>query len=199
MLEKIEIARGAEAIIIKKNENILIKKIIKKDYRIKEIDIRLRKFRTKREFKLLKKCYALKINVPKVRELKQFSFEMEYLKGKTIDEIIKNNNLNEIKEVFSRIGKQIDIMHKNDIIHGDLTTSNMILLRNKIFFFDFSLGEVTNKIEKKAVDLHLLKQSLVAKYNSVWKICFDEIIKNYEDNVVLNKLVSVEKRGRKKQ
>ena len=62
MTEKI-IAQGAEAIIIKKNNEIIKDRLLKK-YRLKELDEAIRKRRTKSEAKLLTKAAEI-INTPK--------------------------------------------------------------------------------------------------------------------------------------
>jgi Kae1-associated kinase Bud32 len=194
-LEKI-ISAGAEAIIRQISSDELIKERIRKNYRIREIDEKLRKSRTRIEFNIMKKALAKKVLAPKVWGLEKFSFKMQYLKGELIrDYLPKCENK---KGLFRIIGRQINLMHKNNIIHGDLTTSNMIILGKKVYFIDFGLGILGNKLEDKAVDLHLIKQALIARHNDCWKECFDEIIRQYEDREALNKLKSVEKRGRKK-
>lgn len=194
-MEKI-ISEGAEAVIRQIGNDELIKERIKKNYRIKEIDEKLRKSRTRIEFNLMKKALAKNILAPKVWGLEKFSFKMQYLKGELIrDYLPKCKNK---KELFGIIGRQISLMHKNNIIHGDLTTSNMIIMGEKVYFIDFGLGILSNKLEDKAVDLHLIKQALIAKHNNCWKECFDELIRQYADREVLNKLKSVERRGRKK-
>ena len=108
----------------------------------------------------------------------------------------KQNNV--IKEA----GKQISLLHKNDIIHGDLTTSNMILSKeNKVSIIDFGLGYISKKIEDKAVDLHLIKQALEAKHFKNHEELFKNLIKNYkskDSKKVLERLKAVEKRGRYK-
>jgi Kae1-associated kinase Bud32 len=194
-LEKIIFA-GAEAVIRQVNENELIKDRIKKNYRIKEIDEKLRKSRTKIEFNLMKKALQKGILVPKVWDLEKFSFKMQYLKGELVSDYLAN--CLDKKKLFENIGEQINLMHESDIVHGDLTTSNMIIVEEKVYFIDFSLGALSSKLEDKAVDLHLIKQALIAKHNKFWKECFGEIINNYKNKYVLEKLKSVEKRGRKK-
>ncbi|MDD4352859.1 MAG: bifunctional N(6)-L-threonylcarbamoyladenine synthase/serine/threonine protein kinase [Candidatus Nanoarchaeia archaeon] len=190
------ISMGAEAIIRKINDEELIKDRIKKNYRLEEIDDKLRISRTKIEFSILKKVIQKKILVPKVWDLEKFSFKMQYLKGELIRDYL-HNCINK-KKLFKIIGKQINLMHENNIVHGDLTTSNMILVKDDVYFIDFSLGGLSGKLEDKAVDLHLIKQALIAKHNDCWKECFDEILSQYKNKEVLNKLKSVEKRGRKK-
>src|SRR3989339_1609577 len=149
------IARGAEAVLYKEN-NSLIKERIKKSYRIPEIDIPLRKIRTRREAKILEKLSFS----PKLIKLdeKNFKIEMEYIEGKTLNDSI--DKLKDREKLFILLGNQIEQMHNLNIIHGDLTTSNMLLKENKLFFIDFGLSFISDKIEDKAVDLHLLKQCL---------------------------------------
>ncbi|MFA5332880.1 MAG: KEOPS complex kinase/ATPase Bud32 [Candidatus Nanoarchaeia archaeon] len=194
-MEKIIFA-GAEALIRQAGEDELIKDRVKKKYRIKEIDEKLRRSRTKIEFNLMKKALQKGIFVPKVWDLEEFSFKMQYLKGKLVRDYLPD--CLDKKKLFETIGKQINLMHESDIVHGDLTTSNMIIVDGNVYFIDFSLGALSNKLEDKAVDLHLIKQALIAKHNSSWKECFNSIINNYKNLHVLEKLKSVEKRGRKK-
>ena len=68
------------------------------------------------------------------------------------------------KQIMGLIGESVARIHQKDIIHGDLTTSNMIFKNEKVFFIDFGLGYISRKIEDKAVDIHLLKQALEAKH-----------------------------------
>jgi len=100
------------------------------------------------------------------------------------------------------LGKKIGILHSNNIIHGDLTTSNMIL-DNEIKFIDFGLSFFSTKEEDKAVDLHLLRQALESKHHDIWEKCFEAALKGYkksypEHSIVLNRLQKVEARGRNK-
>ena len=105
---------------------------------------------------------------------------MSFIDGKKLSEHLDNFKLEEQKEICREIGESVAKLHKNDIIHGDLTTSNMILQKEKIYFIDFGLGYISRKTEDKAVDLYLLKQALEAKHFTHWKILFEEISKSYE-------------------
>ena len=199
-MEKI-IAKGAEAQIILE-KNILIKRRLKKSYRLPQLDEKIRKQRTARESRILEKASKL-IPIPKIinvnEETKEIS--MEFIDGKKLSEEL--NSLDYAK-ISNEIGKQIAILHNNDIIHGDLTTSNMILQEktNKLYFIDFGLGYISHKIEDKAVDLHLIKEALEAKHFSISKSCFNEILKGYKvskDHAkVIERLRKVESRGRYK-
>jgi len=99
------------------------------------------------------------------------------------------------------LGEQVLILHLSDLIHGDLTTSNVILKNGEIFIIDFGLGFVSKKIEDKAVDLHLLKQALEAKHFENWELLFESFLERYEfeeGKKVVERLEVVEKRGRYK-
>jgi len=95
-------------------------------------------------------------------------------------------------------------LHKHGIIHGDLTTSNMILDRDgKIFFVDFGLGEKTSELEARGVDLHLMRRALESTHFRFAEECFNAVIEGYSkvlgDNVtkkVLDKIGEIERRGR---
>lgn len=193
--------QGAEAKIILSND-FIIKDRIKKSYRIKELDDKIRKQRTKAEAKLLEKASRI-INAPKPFFTPDFyQIKMPFIQGKKLSENLDSFSLEKQKEICREIGEEIAKLHKEDIIHGDLTTSNMILVNDKVFFIDFGLGYISKKIEDKAVDLHLLKQALEAKHFRNWKILFEEIVKGYDNygeaGKVLERLKAVEKRGRYK-
>lgn len=121
------IGRGAEAVLFKEN-NLLIKDRIKKSYRLPVLDERLRKQRTKKEAKLLEKASFL-INVPKVLSTdNKEKIEMQFIEGKKLSDWL--DKLKQAKKICEEIGKSVAILHDDDIIHGDLTTSNMILVEN---------------------------------------------------------------------
>ena len=192
------IAKGAEAILIKE-DNYLIKERIKKSYRIDEIDFKLRKYRTRSEAKLLSKVE----NSPKVFDVdeKEMKIKMEFIDGKLIKNILDNLHSDKRNLLLREIGGKIAKMHDNDIIHGDLTTSNMIL-KEKVYFIDFGLGFSSNRIEDKAVDLHLLKQALESKHYKHFEESFNEVLEGYKLSKnfkeIIQRLEKVEKRGRYK-
>ncbi len=195
------IQQGAEAIIFLKDD-LIIKDRIKKSYRIKELDDKIRKSRTKKEAKLLEKASKI-INAPNPLPLKEFTkIEMPLILGKKLSKNLDSFSMKKQKEICIQVGEEVAKLHDAGIIHGDLTTSNMILKGDKIYFIDFGLGYTSNKIEDKAVDLHLLKQALEAKHFKNWKILFEGIERGYksskESEKVLERLKAVEKRGRYK-
>jgi Kae1-associated kinase Bud32 len=196
------IFQGAEALILL-DKNKIIKKRVKKSYRIPELDEKIRKLRTRAETKLLEKA-SKKISVPKVLKSDEKTKEilMEFINGKKLSKYLDNFPEKQQLKIFKQVGENIVKLHDSDIIHGDLTTSNMIVKNDNVYFIDFGLGFISYKIEDKAVDLHLLKQALEAKHFKNWEKLFSEVLKNYKKSekadLVLKQLEKVEKRGRYK-
>lgn len=197
------ISQGAEAKIILKN-NIVIKNRIKKSYRIPELDKKIRKSRTKSETKILIKASEI-INSPKpLKQEKDYEIKIPYIHGKKLSNYLDKLELKNQKQICRQIGESVSKLHKQNIIHGDLTTSNIILQENNIHIIDFGLGFQNGKYEDKAVDIHLFKQALEAKHFQNWKTLYNEFLKAYKKNnkteseKVLNQLNKVEKRGRYK-
>jgi len=198
-MEKI-IARGAEAVIIKSGKNIIKKRVIK-GYRETSLDEKIRKRRNRKETKLLEKANKI-IPAPEVIESseKEKEIKMSFISGKKLSESL--DNLKEKEKICEKVGENIAKLHDNGIIHGDLTTSNMLWEKDKVFFIDFGLGFQSEKIEDKAVDIHLIKQALEAKHSKNYKELFLSVLKGYskseKNKEVLERLKKVEKRGRYK-
>ena len=191
------VAQGAEAKLFLEGRSI-IKNRFPKAYRIKEIDERLRSSRTRREAKILQKLEA--INFPSPRLVKNDEKEnlvIENVRGKLVKDVLEASDY---KKLCSEIGKKIAILHNNSIIHGDLTTSNMIL-KGEIYFIDFGLSFFSEKAEDRAVDLHLLEEGLKSKHYRIGEECFKCALDSYKNeaknsDATLKRLEAVEKRGR---
>jgi TP53 regulating kinase-like protein len=197
------ISQGAEAKIYL-TDNKIIKYRVKKQYRIRQIDDKLRRFRTKRETQVISKLRLLDFPSPYLIDSdNKKRIVIEYIKGDKIRDILSNRNYRNLIKV---IAKNIAIMHNNHIIHGDLTTSNFIFNKekNKVYFIDFGLSFFSNKIEDKAVDLHLLKQALESKHYRIWEKCFKLVLDTYKKEChngedIIKRLEKVEMRGRYKK
>ncbi|MBW3021768.1 Kae1-associated serine/threonine protein kinase [Candidatus Woesearchaeota archaeon] len=198
------IAQGAEAKIWKEDSKI-VKERIKKNYRIRQIDSTLRKTRTKLESSLLARCQRHQIKVPRVlkEDQKTMRLEIEFIDGQKVRDYVDEHeaDLKELKSVFKIIGKIIAKLHSIDVVHGDLTTSNMIKKGDDIYLIDFGLGNFTSKDEDKAVDIHLFKECIVSKHHKHWKELWDTFVAGYtnkDTKKILKRLEVVEKRGRYK-
>lgn len=205
MTEKI-IYQGAEAkICISKYMGFVVvkKRRLNKGYRISQIDEKLISTRTKEEAKLMIEARQAGVSVPIIYDvdLQKGVITMEYLKGKRVKDILNDLDEKERARICKKIGESIARFHNNDIIHGDITTSNMILLDDKIHFFDFGLGEINSELEAKGVDLHVLMEAIESTH-SKYSNCFSYVLEGYKKelnldaNKVIKKIQEIVKRGR---
>ena len=134
------LSQGAEAIIIL-SDNFIIKSRTPKSYRIKILDDKIRKSRTKSETKLLEKASKI-INCPKPTPAADiYQIKMPFLDGKKLSEHLNDFSEEKQKQICEQIGKSVAKLHDANIIHGDLTTSNMILVEDKTDNFNKLITE----------------------------------------------------------
>ena len=206
MIKKDIIYKGAEAeICVSKymNYNVVEKRRVHKSYRIDYIDEKLISSRTREEAKLMIEARNKGVSVPIIYDVDLVNgiITMEYLKGKRVKDILNNLSEKKRQTLCKKIGESIARFHNNDIIHGDITTSNMILLDDKVHFIDFGLGEKNSEIESKGVDLHVLMEALESTH-SKYSDCFKYVLEGYKKelkddaNQVIKKIDDIVKRGR---
>ena len=188
-----EIARGAEAVVFDSG-NEIVKERFAKSYRHPELDSELRKQRTRREANLLKK---LPIAHPKlIQSDEKEKIVMEKIEGDKLREA-----LDEKPELARAVGEMLAKMHDAGVMHGDLTTSNIILKNDGgLVFIDFGLSFQSHKAEDRAVDIHLFKQALESKHFRVYDRALKEFLKGYSGasghDETIKRLRQVELRGR---
>lgn len=200
------IARGAEAVLYRESldgQEALVKERIKKSYRLSEIDSELRLQRTRREARLLSEARRCGVFTPKVFAVdeKGCKIVMEFIKGKRLKELFNEASEKEAADIAENVGAQIGVMHSGGIVHGDLTTSNMILSGGKIYFIDFGLGEFSQRIEDFATDLSVLKEAIKSTHFRRLDILWSNIEKGYKSSntnakAVFKRMEDIEKRGR---
>jgi Kae1-associated kinase Bud32 len=198
-----KLAQGAEAIITKDNTTI-IKERFSKAYRLSHLDHSLRQFRTRREAKVLGKLNDLNFPAPRVQEFsdKRMSIVMDFVPGEKLKDVLLKSS--DFANYAEQIGQNVAKLHQENIIHGDLTTSNMIVDKNthKLHFIDFGLSAFSDALEDKAVDLFLLDRSLEATHFEHYPEIFARVIEGYDYpgcKQVLERLQAVKKRGRNKK
>lgn len=197
--------KGAEANIYTGqwlNHDVLIKKRVQKSYRIPEIDLRLRRERTKKEAKLLGEAKRCGVITPLIYDInkQENSIVLEKIHGKVIKEVFEDAEDTEIKDISEKIGENVAKLHNCGIIHGDLTTSNLILKDKEIVFIDFGLGKNSDLIEDKGVDLLVFKKAISGIHYKIADPCFDKILKGYMEadgySETVNKIKEIEGRSR---
>jgi len=166
--------RGAEAVLYRDVE-IVVKDRIKKGYRQNALDERIRRQRTRLESNIMIKAKRFGVNVPHILETGEFKITMEFIDGKRL-----KDHLEELAPgIYSKIGEAVATLHGAGIMHGDLTTSNMVH-RDRVFLIDFGLAKNTRKVEDLAVDLFLLYESLKAGHFLVLKDAWSGFLKAYK-------------------
>lgn len=192
------IYKGAEAEIWKTDYLGMpaIEKIrIPKNYRIPEIDEKIRKARIRKEANMIISARNA-VSTPIIYDidLKKMSITMEFIKGTKVRDIFyKGKN---IEKISSEIGKAVKKMHSLDIIHNDLTTSNIILSKNKLYFIDFGLSTNSKSLEDKAVDVVVFKKMIKSTHWKYFEKIWESFKKSYADKKVLEKTKEVESRAR---
>ena len=212
------IARGAEA-VLSRDGNRLVKDRVNKGYRVPELDSRIRSQRTRTEERMLSRARRAGVNAPTVWEAGKSEIVMEFVEGDTVKECLNKLPKREQLKVYEQIGKAAAGLHNAGIMHGDLTTSNMIFSpaqdTNKgkertgsgdvgtgiLYVIDFGLAKTSKKVEDQAVDLYLLYEALKAAHYRFLEEAWKNIIKAYKYNYtiadkVLERLEKIEKRRR---
>ena len=202
------LAQGAEAKLFRDKEKV-IKERLSKDYRLPQIDESLRKFRTRREAKVLGKLEELKFPSPHLQEFcdKRMTITMDFVPGEKLRDVFASDDAQDDFQLLSQeMGKSLGVMHNNDLIHGDFTTSNLIkdVNSNQLKVIDFGLSSFSDKVEDKAVDLFLLDRALESKHYQHYPELFEQALEGYkranpEAAKVMERLKQVKSRGRNKK
>lgn len=210
----------------------VIKERFSKSYRHPLLDASLTKERTKSEAKAILKCLLCSIRTPTI-------YLVDYDKGRiymehvqisvTVKEYIvrlndkidadaeKESCFSLLDKLTDKIGKVLANMHRNNIVHGDLTTSNMLLAPaegsdangdfshddGEIVMLDFGLSHIDGSAEGKGVDLYVLERALTSTHSTLSNL-FENVLSTYksvnkgQSKEVLGKLEEIRLRGRKR-
>jgi TP53 regulating kinase-like protein len=194
------IKRGAEAdvFLIAWYQNIAISKTRNpKKYRNKILDNLIRMRRTIHEANMLHSVKKIGIKTPFLYFLdpKRAEIIMEYIDGKNVKDILS-------KEIGFEIGKCVSILHNNNIIHGDLTTSNFIKSNHDLYLIDFGLSFYSERIEDMATDIRIIKEIFSSAHINIFEETYKCFLKGYAEhtnnnfNRILKVVKDIEARGR---
>lgn len=196
--------KGAEGdIFLTRHENVpaILKTRKKKQYRNEILDDRIRSSRTIRESTILSEAKEFGIRTPLVYLVNHgdCTILMQQIKGSVVRDLAGKKLVSACRE----IGKITGTLHKNGIMHGDLTTSNFILSGGKIYTIDFGLSQRTTRTEDHAVDLRLFKEILNSAHVNMMKTLWSSFLKGYRSAVgydryskILDHVSVIEGRGR---
>lgn len=209
MKEPLLFKKGAEAHLYLADwhsKRVIIKRRLPKKYRLPELDEEIKARRTIHEPKLIHEAKKAGVPTPTIFlvDVKHDTIIMEFIDGKLLKNLLWKVSVSERKHLCCEIGRLIGRLHRHGLVHGDLTTSNMILNpEGKIYFLDFGLGEKSKELEARGVDLHLMKRALQSTHFRFARECFKSLIEGYSETMdsetvrdVLDKIKEIERRGR---
>jgi TP53 regulating kinase-like protein len=212
-----------------------------KPYRHPTLDARLTKARISSEAKVLERCWREGVPVPAVYAMDPAAgwMMMEWIEGIPVrvginewlgerpedgTEPLQSQETDEtpLVNLMKRIGTAIGALHKTGVVHGDLTTSNMMLrptggdqvdgcagdedkakvVAGDVVLIDFGLATQSMADEDRAVDLYVLERAFASTHPRAERL-FATVLESYKETFkkapsVLIKLEDVRMRGRKR-
>lgn len=144
--------RGAEAIVTIDGDTVM-KRRVSKSYRVAALDARLIAERTRAEARLIAAARKAGVTTPILSDVTGDTLVMEKVEGTILRDDPTPENL-------ELAGVAVGRLHAAGIVHGDLTTSNMIVRDGRCVLIDFGLAHTSLEIEDRGVDLHVLFQTL---------------------------------------
>ncbi|KQC05402.1 MAG: serine/threonine protein kinase [Methanoculleus sp. SDB] len=146
------VARGAEAVVTTEGSNVR-KRRISKGYRIPSLDSRIIAERTRWEARLIAAARRAGVPTPVIRDVTHDTIVMEAISGGLLKHVLS-------RKTAEMAGKVVGHLHGAGIVHGDLTTSNIIVRNGECVLIDFGLAYVSPEIEARGVDVHVFFQTL---------------------------------------
>lgn len=196
------IGKGAEAELWSGSMlgiDVVLKKRISKAYRNPVLDARLRASRTFEEGRLLSKAYLSGVSVP----APVFIDPLQYVLVESLVRGVLLRDYEKAETVMRSLGMEVGKLHQLGIVHGDLTTSNVMVGEGgRVYIIDLGLGSFSNDVEDRGVDILLMKKSLEANTPSRAAALYEEFVAGYREvfgpgsEDVLVRAQEIERRGR---
>ena len=181
--------------------DVVVKQRVVKGYRHPDLDGSIQSSRIRNEVRLMLEARRAGISVPVIFSVDMASnrIVMAEVHGVRVKDALQSDAVDH-DAVCARIGEIAGRLHENDIVHGDLTTSNMLMDGDNVVLIDFSLGQKTSEIEAKGVDMHLLEEAFHSAHHDrseLYSVVKNAYVQAYPAGAeVLRKVKEIEKRGR---
>ncbi len=182
--------------------SVLVKHRVPKGYRLPELDLEIRSQRTRSEARLLREARALGVPTPIVYDVDLVRAElvMQEIHGRRVKDLLDVMGDAEVRNICREIGRLVALLHGGGMVHGDLTTSNMLHDGARIWFIDLSLGFRNAELEDMGVDLHLLRRAFQSAHSELMDI-FPEVLRSYQLHApdglkAIERMGEIESRGR---
>ena len=186
------LAMGAEA-TVELRDGMVLKKRVPKKYRLEELDRIIRRDRTKAEARITSEARRNGVPTPIIFDIEDVEITQEYIDGFTVKDILT-------PQLSKTIGSVVSRLHSAGIIHGDLTTSNMILHDERVYLIDFGLAYYDTSVESQGVDVHVLFQTFISTHNNP-EMLIEAFKEGYSQHFsgaheVLHRVTQIKGRGR---
>ncbi len=176
-------------------------------YRLPELDKLIRNQRTVHEAQMLHLSKLAGVSAPSLYYLspQEALLVMGFLEGKRLRVLLLEPGITKerVETLGEEFGSSIAKLHAAGIMHGDLTTSNVIVNGGSISLVDFGLAVHSGRLEDQAVDLRLIKETLTGAHNRVSKRFMQSLVSGYSSvlgrkraEAAMKKLAEIERRGR---
>ena len=201
--------RGAEADLFLSELppwKVVVKKRVRKPYRNEILDAKIRKERTIKESSAIHEARVAGARAPSILglDLERSTIIMSFIDGSSARDLIDKMSSTRRLSLLGELGRQVGFLHSSGIVHGDLTTSNIILPgEGKPFMIDFGMATRSTDPEDHGSDLHLLQRSLIATHSLNPGDSLRRVVKGYREIVgherakkCLKKAAEIARRGR---
>lgn len=174
-------------------------------YRIEGLDRTIRRQRTLHEAGMIADAKAAGVETPFLYFLSEpeATLVMEYVAGTRMKDAVSSLRGREAARLFHLLGSAVARLHAAGIMHGDVTTANVIIRDGKLVFIDFGLSIHSTRTEDHAVDLRLIKETITGAHASLAGPGTEALFEGYREVVgsrvmasVQRQLRGIERRGR---
>jgi TP53 regulating kinase-like protein len=177
-------------------------------YRLPELDKLIRVQRTVHEAQMIHLSRVAGVSSPHLYYLSppEALLVMEYLEGTRLKTLLLESGLKDarVARIGEEFGGSVGRLHAAGIMHGDLTTSNVIIDDDGgVSLIDFGLAIHSQRLEDQAVDLRLIKETLTGAHNILSKRFMQSLLSGYSSvlgkeraEAATRKLAEIERRGR---
>jgi len=128
---------------------------------------------------------------------------MDFISGTQFKQLAGDTPRSNLISLSREFGKLIALLHEGDVVHGDPTTSNIIVDENsRMWIVDFGLSEMNATIEMKGVDLHLIHRALETTHWDLQETMLDATLEGYVEvlgntaELPLSRMKDIRERGR---